>query len=235
MLSGVYFCRARFQMNGALWCPFNWYALIRLLVSSSGRANMTCKRLFQLTGRYGVVSGAKEAPAVTSANHRSQPGPERSHEEAAVFWQKRKKDLHLPLQKQGLIVQWIERGFPKPEIQVRFLVGLQMICQMPCNTKRCKAFSRSGRLQYHSLGTITHMSGKGVPQFNLRPRALAAGLQANISLLMCLSLHDPFLFISRWLFEKCCQITPRDFVTYFKRLIVYLFCSRYLLAVPCIF
>ena len=26
--------------------------------------------------------------------------------------------------KNGLIVQWIERGFPKPQIQVRFLVGL---------------------------------------------------------------------------------------------------------------
>ncbi len=26
------------------------------------------------------------------------------------------KELHLPLQIRGPIVQWIERGFPKPEI-----------------------------------------------------------------------------------------------------------------------
>ena len=37
-----------------------------------------------------------------------------------------KKDLHLP-RKIGPIVQWIERKFPKLQIQVRFLVGLPSV------------------------------------------------------------------------------------------------------------
>ena len=42
--------------------------------------------------------------------------------------------------KLGPIVQWIERKFPKLQIQVRFLVGLRNVFVNPCNTSDCRGF-----------------------------------------------------------------------------------------------
>ncbi len=73
-------------------------------------------------------------PCRTSVTSRSHPS------RTPKFTLQVKNNMYFCGRKLGPIVQWIERKFPKLQIQVRFLVGLRNYFVNPCNSSDCRGF-----------------------------------------------------------------------------------------------